>query len=205
LVVVVCLFWSVLCSYRGVRTLFVVSPWLARLWFLILPTLVYGIAMAGMYAAVVSLILSAPNVEHPKRLKRPDFSLSYPGNWFLNDADEDYDPDHYFMIQGFQDAGILFIIDHEPSDPAERNDAILESYRETFVGSEPSVFERWGRHSGIGAEYEGFLEGDYYKIRLFSMNTSSHGMTVAEVAEVGVARTVEPAFELIRSTFRLKD
>ena len=204
-VVIACLFWSVLCSYRGVRTLFAVSTWRARLWFLVLPSLVYGIVIMGMYAVVLFLFFSAPNVEHPAKLKRPAFSLSYPGNWFVDDADEDYDPDHYFLIEGFQDAGILFMIEHEPSDPAERNDVILGSYLEIFVGSEPSVFDRWGRHSGIGAEYEGLLEGNNYRIRVFSMNTSSHGMTVLEFAEVGVARKAEPAFELIRSTFRLQD
>jgi hypothetical protein len=205
LVVIVCLFWSVWCSYLGVRTLFAVSTWRTRLWFLVLPSLVYGIVIAGMFVAVLFLFFSAPNVEHPTKLTRPAFSLSYPGNWFVDDADEDYDPDHHFLIEGFQDAGILFMIEPEPSDAAERNGVILEWYREIFEGSEPSVFERWGRHTGIGAEYEGLLEGNYYKIRVFSMNTSSHGMTVLEFAEVGVARKIEPAFELIRSTFRLKD
>ena len=49
-------FWSLVTSYKGVRTLFDVSKWRARLWFLILPALVYiiGLGLFGYFFSVLS-------------------------------------------------------------------------------------------------------------------------------------------------------
>ena len=52
-------FWSLFTSYRGVRTLFEVSRWKARLWFVILPGLVYAFALA----AFVVLLLLVPELQ----------------------------------------------------------------------------------------------------------------------------------------------
>ena len=50
-------FYSVLVSYRGVRTLFEVTRWKARLWFLALPLAVYGAAIAAMLGLVLATML----------------------------------------------------------------------------------------------------------------------------------------------------
>lgn len=43
-------FWSVVVSYRGVRSLFEVGAWRSRIWFLILPLAVYVIAFGALAA-----------------------------------------------------------------------------------------------------------------------------------------------------------
>jgi hypothetical protein len=48
-------FWSVVVSYRGVRTSFPVKPWPARLWFLILPSLMYVFAF-GLLGVAYALL-----------------------------------------------------------------------------------------------------------------------------------------------------
>lgn len=40
------LFWSCVTSYKGVRAMFPVSPWKARLWFLVLPIVAYSAPLA---------------------------------------------------------------------------------------------------------------------------------------------------------------
>lgn len=47
------LFWSIYVSYRGVRTAFPVRKWRARIWFLIVPSLIYG---AAFIIAIVALM-----------------------------------------------------------------------------------------------------------------------------------------------------
>lgn len=47
-------FWELFSAYRGVRTLFSVDRWRARLWFIILPTLLY-LATFGLVAAIFAL------------------------------------------------------------------------------------------------------------------------------------------------------
>jgi hypothetical protein len=53
------LFWSLVTSYKGVTTLFVVSPWRSRLWFLILPAILYFVAF-GVIAVLFALFDPAP-------------------------------------------------------------------------------------------------------------------------------------------------
>lgn len=47
--------WSVVVSYRGVTTCFAVERWRARLWFLILPLLVYSVAL-GAFVVLLGLV-----------------------------------------------------------------------------------------------------------------------------------------------------
>jgi hypothetical protein len=55
LLLIVFLFWSLVTSYCGVRTLFQVSRWRARMWFMILPGILYGMLL-GVVAAVFALL-----------------------------------------------------------------------------------------------------------------------------------------------------
>lgn len=48
-------FWSVYASYRGVRTRFSVTRWRARIWFLILPVLVFAVAF-GVIALLYAMM-----------------------------------------------------------------------------------------------------------------------------------------------------
>jgi hypothetical protein len=56
-------FWSVYTSYRGVRTRFDVAKWKSRVWFLILPSLVFVFAfgvIVVLYALLVPLVQGGP-------------------------------------------------------------------------------------------------------------------------------------------------
>ena len=52
-------FWSIAASYTGVRCVFGVSGWRPRLWFLVLPVLVYIVAL-GLIATLMTLFGDAP-------------------------------------------------------------------------------------------------------------------------------------------------
>lgn len=47
--------WSIVSSYVGVRALFQVSEWKARVWFLVLPAGLYLAAIAALVAALVTI------------------------------------------------------------------------------------------------------------------------------------------------------
>ncbi len=202
-------FWSVYTSYRGVRTLFNVRTARARVWFLVLPSLVYGamiIVFAGVFVAAGLGLLNVPAaVSMPLKLDRPAFSLSYPGNWYIDTDDEDYDPDSSFTIEPVQDALAIFTIMDEPADPAELTASELENYVDVFVGEDPIPFERWGSHRGVGAAFVGTYEGTRYRVRIFSMSTETRSMVVFELTDLAVESAVTPGFGLLRDTFRFKD
>ena len=48
-------FWSLVTSYIGIRTVFNVSKWKARMWFIILPGFLYLILFAGTLVALLAL------------------------------------------------------------------------------------------------------------------------------------------------------
>jgi hypothetical protein len=56
LLTIVFLFWSLATSYSGVTTLFEVSRWKARMWFLILPAILY-LLLVGAFAMLGALFM----------------------------------------------------------------------------------------------------------------------------------------------------
>jgi len=209
IVSLICPFWSVYAGYRGVRTLFPVVRWKARIWFLVLPSLFFSVVMAGAILAIMlaawGLVPMPPDVDWPSTLDRPGFSLQYPGNWWVDDTDDEYDPDSYFSIMPMQDAGVDINVLQEAIDPTEYTLSCVQSYREVFVGGEMESFTRWGSHRGYGLEYVGTFEGGSYRVRVFTTSTGARGLTVVEYAEMGVESEMAPGFALIRTTFRFKD
>ncbi len=209
IVSLVCPFWSVYAGYRGVRTLFPVVKWKARIWFLIFPALFYAMLVVG--AAIAWLLASLgvvpmpPDLEWPCTLERPGFSLQYPGNWWVDQEVEDYDPDMRFSITPVQDARIAFALFDEPIDAAEYTASCVNAYQEEFVGDETKPFAAWGPYHGVGAEYIGTTEGSRYRVRVFSTSTAARGLTVMEYSETDVASVIEPGFVLIRKSFRFRD
>jgi hypothetical protein len=124
-------FWSVYASYRGVRTLFDAVRWKAVIWFFVLPSLFFLLVYAfGLLLAVLAglgVVNIPPDVSHPSTIDRHAFSLRYPGNWWVDEGDEDYDPDAYFSIEPMQDALVTFVFPDYPIDPEEATAVHLES------------------------------------------------------------------------------
>jgi len=202
-------FYSVFVSYRGVRTLFDVTRWKARLWFLVLPVAVYGVAIA-VVAIVMALAVSGgiqvpADTARPRSIDRAGFSLDYPGNWTIDSADEDYDPDWYFSIEPVQDAVVIFEFGEPTSDVQGVTLERVANFSDVFSGEDVQHFDRWGAYEGAGAEFRGRYEGSAYTVRVFTASTASFMVSIVEIMDVETADSVEPGVELIRRTFRLKD
>jgi len=202
-------FYSALVSYRGVRILFEVTRWKARLWFLALPIVVYGAAIAltaGAMALAMFGGLEVPaDTATPRSIDRMGFSLQYPGNWTIDRADEDYDPDWYFSIEPIQDAVVIFQFGEPTSNEQGITLDMIAEYRDSFSGGETKTFDRWGSYNGAGAEFEGRYEGSVYLLRVFTASTEFSSFSIVEILDVMTADSVEPGVELIRRTFRLKE
>ena len=209
LCVLACVFWSVYVSYRGVRTVFSVVRWKARIWFLILPTAFY-LVLLGAFAAiamfeVMGSFWEPPDVSNPEVINRPGFVVQYPGNWFVDDTDEDYDPDQYFRIaSSWDDVVVDFIIADESQDCAQATSYYVEAYGERLAETGREEFDSWGQHAGVGIELVGDFEDSRYRVRVFSMTTRTRSMTVVEFISLDEADRVEPGLDLIRRTFRLR-
>ncbi len=202
-------YWSVYTSYRGVRTLFATKLGRCRLWFLILPAAFYIVLTGSLFViaglAAFGVVSVPPDVTHPETINRPGFSLKYPGNWWVVEDAEDYDPDHDITIEPIQDALVVIRVSDDAVVPEEELASRLEAYRQLLTFAQPSRFTNWGAFVGAGAEFRGELDGDRYLVRIFTTSTATRGFTIIEQSAESVAREVEPGFTLIRSSFLLID
>lgn len=204
-IVLGCLFWSVLTSYRGATTVFQLRRWAARVWFLILPAALYASIVLVTIAAFASgLLIQAPDVARPRRILRPGFELAYPGNWQIDKEHTDFDPDGYFTIEPpFADAVVTF---HIGADFENATDA-LETYRvETERSIEKAVWlelDRWGSHAGKGLRGSGTIagHGSYAATIFAAVHEDGRVLVVREICASDVFSRLEPGVELIRRTF----
>jgi hypothetical protein len=204
LIVLGFLFWSVFTSWRGATTAFALRPGAALTWFLILPTALYGVLVAGVVAMAAFGVLEAePDVRHPRRIVRDAFQLEYPGNWHVDPTIDGYDPDHFFSIEPqFADCAVHFHIGGDFADP----EGALDSYRDGIEAAFTEVtwlppHHSWGRLQGRGARGSARFAGNSYMIALFATEHDGRVALVREVCGEDAHHRVEAGLKQIRGSF----
>ncbi len=162
-------FWSFVVSYIGVRTVFNAKGFRAALWFLILPTIIYGILAALLLAAV--LLPSAPTytLPPPSRWADGDASFIMPRHWTIDTSDPEYEPGICFDIDMPEDGLItVWVVDTEES-PEEIIQFHADWVRqETPSSTSWSTFDSWGSRAGHGVEYVYTNDGETFTTRSFA-------------------------------------
>jgi hypothetical protein len=207
--VVVCLFASVVVSFVAARSSFELRPWPARVWFLLLPALVYALALGATVAAVhVSRVggLEVPAaLRPPARIERVGFSLELPPGWTIDTSDPEYDPDHDFTVEPPDlDAAVRFVLHDSPSEPEEAVETTRRDLAAAFDATVAGTFERWGEWEGAGLRLEASLQVKRYVIMVFSGTTGDASFEVVELSEASALDAALPAFERMRASFELK-
>lgn len=207
LAVLACVFWSCWNSYVGVRTVFDTSRGRAMLWFLILPAMLYTVAIGVVMALVVfgSLFASA-DVRNPQRFRSDQIEFMYPGNWWIDTASPDYDPNGYLFVEPFQDATFHLML-YEPEASAEEElEASLDGFRVMMANAvESDRFTAWAGFSGQGQSLSGRFDGTELEVMIFvAQLEDGRFLEVQETCAAKDRGAVEPGFELIRSTLRIR-
>ena len=208
MIVVVALFWSVYVSYRGVRTAFEVNKWPARIWFFILPGVIYGVFVVGIL--VVGLLAGfllepRPDVDRPAVLEREHYSLRYPGNWLVDTTDPDHDPDWSIGIEpAFADAVIQIWFYGETQDSRGCVDETLGGLEEAHDMGDMQSIGRWGRYAGAGYRGDGTIEGKAFAITIFCSSDESPPFEIMQIVETGAVDRTEVGFDLIRESFEVR-
>ena len=200
-------FWSVWSSYVGVRTAFEVRRGLAVLWFLVLPVAAYGFLILGAFAFFFISALGPADVSHPLRFDQgSSLAFNYPGNWWIETGDEDYDADYYMSVTAMQDVRVEILFYEAEGDEAEAVETTIGLYHD-FMNDlqEVETFQRWGQHEGTGRRLQGVIEGQAYSLRVFvSLQESGNQLEIHELWLKDDEATVIPGIRLIRSSFELK-
>jgi hypothetical protein len=210
LAVLVFLFWSAITSYQGVRTAFIVRPGPARLWFLILPLLAYGVVVAGTAGVLLSGNgVAEPQVSRPKRVSGTGCTLEIPGNWKATREGPGQDGAETIQIEPpFADAVLHVTACSESQSllgPEELLEEVLDSYAQAFPITRGTPVDAWGRHPGRGVHLEATIEGTRCRGLAFVSVREDRWLQVFQLSQAAVAEHLEPGFALVRESFAWRD
>lgn len=200
--------WSCWNSYVGVRTAFVVRRGAARLWFFILPCAFYAVFVIGVAAVLIVGLLPGPaDVDHPQLHESAGLHFSYPGNWFIDDFADDYDPDACVTVEPFSDAYAQIMVYESEESPPEELEATLAAFSDSLeLSREEETLTNWGLYEGVGRVVVMETAGTRYRLRVFVGELpDGRLLETCECYAVDLADDVVPGFELIRATCRVKE
>jgi len=199
------LFWSVVTSYRGATVAFALQRGRARWWFLILPVAGYGMIILTALVAVLYLgIAEQPEVTRYKVVDQPGFQLHYPGNWFIDESDPDFNLDHWFVIgPALADCSITVDMDGSFVEPEEGLSAYRQALEQSFAVDGWAEPRKFGSHDAVAltavAEHSG---GGRYVISIYALAHDGRVAVIVEMCAEDIAAKMAPGFELVRRTFR---
>lgn len=140
----------------------------------------------------------------PRRHERPAFDLSYPSNWRLDDKDEDYDPDHLLSIESPGSAVVTVSVSEVALDPETMVAAQREALQKLMPSPAATPLSRWGAHDGVGVRLEGRLLGMKGTIVVFAAVQGERSFAVVTQLFDEDRAMVQPGFDLVERTFRLR-
>jgi hypothetical protein len=138
---------------------------------------------------------------------RERFRLEYPGNWTIDEEDEDYDPDHLFSIDSPGSCHVSVIVFDAAIPAKDSVGAQVEALVPRLV-KEPvqTPFTRWGAYDGEGMALAGKILGVLKgSVRIFAHESAAEDLTftIVEFCYDEDLPLVRPGFELIERSFQL--
>ena len=147
------------------------------------------------------------DVRATKPIVRERFQLEYPGNWTIDEEDEDYDPDHLFSIDSPGSCQVTVIVFGAAISAKSSVEAQVEALVPRVVKDPVQTpFARWGAYDGEGVTLHGKIFGVLKgSIRIFAHESAREDLTfnVVEFCYDEDLPLVRPGFELIERTFEL--
>jgi hypothetical protein len=164
------------------------------------------VGCAGFFESLVQTEERA-DVSSTRPIVRERFRLEYPGNWTIDEKDEDYDPDHLFSIDSPGSCQITVIVFDAAVSAKTSVDSQVEAFVPRIVKHPVQTrFARWGAYDGEGATIAGKILGLMKgSIRIFAHESEREDLTftIVEFCYDEDLPLVRPGFELIERTFAL--
>ena len=196
-------FWSVASSYVGVRTLFPVRRGAAITWFLVLPSVVYALAIAAVFAALF-LLDTEPDLDRPQVYQGSTMELSYPGNWWWN-LEETPEGVEGVFFEGTPDAYVRVMTYESQATSADELDFSLESFRALEQWTPGESFDSWGRFRGAGRSGTFVQGGVSYRTWIFVAGENEKRFLECQAIFIAdEADRILPVVDLVGITMKLK-
>ncbi len=165
-----------------------------------------GIGVSGAGAALLDGLVEseAPaDVDHPVALERRGFALSYPGNWTIDTADEDYDPDEAFSIDSPGSAFASLRFYGLEMDPEDHVTAQQGAFARLMPEAKVERFTRLGELDGRGMILRGRMLTIPATVKIFAHARPDATLLVVMQTPDDDAPMTEPGFALIARTLKL--
>lgn len=146
----------------------------------------------------------AADVSSPKTIDREGFTVQYPGNWSIDTGDPDYDPDALFSLDSAGNCFVMFHVFEHDIDVAEATAGQVTEFEGMLSGTSVSDFTTWGSYTGDGKQIQGKFLFLPTTVRTFAHATGDRSFIASEFCYDEDQPAVEPGFELVRGSFRLK-
>jgi hypothetical protein len=146
-------------------------------------------------------------VGQPITVDRPQFRFQHPGNWTVDTKANDYDPDHLFSVDSPGHSFALFIVAEGDLSPKVSVDAqVAAQTAKVIKGATQTALTQWGSHTGEGVLLTGKQLGiTPGTILVFAFRENDSTYTVVASTFDEDRASVQPGFDLIARTFRVKD
>ncbi len=146
----------------------------------------------------------APDMANVKTIDRAGFTVQYPGNWPIDTGDPDYDPDALFSIDTAGNCFVMFHLWNHDIDLDEATAAQVVEFEGMLSSTSVTDFTTWGSYEGKGKEIKGKFLFLPTTVRPFAYTDGNRSFLVAEFCYDEDQPAVEPGFELVRTSFKLK-
>lgn len=196
-------FWSLVCSYLGVRTVFTVRRGTALAWFLVLPALVYAFVLAAAFLAAG--LLDEPDLKNRRVYQGTAIEFSYPGNWAVEVEESEGDAESV-RLEGAPDAFVRVVSYSSPHEAQEELDASLDGYRKIGVWTQGAELASWGPFEGVGTTGILVVDRKPCVLELFVVvdDGSERFLEVQTFFAQSEEDAVRPVLGLLRNTLRRK-
>ncbi len=191
-------FWAAIASYRGVRTVFAVQRIRGLIWFIVLPSIIYSLAIGVI---LLASIFSPPNVKAPVPYESTYFNLQFPRNWYPETSDPNFDPDHDIWFSTAYDNAVNVTVYTSEATPDEELAYTLSFYDETAMETWAPL-TTWGGLVGTGRRGEALFDTDRLDVIVFVSQGPRDILT--EWIVIADPETIDkdmPGFDLMTQTF----
>ncbi|MDP7112123.1 MAG: hypothetical protein QGH45_09170 [Myxococcota bacterium] len=155
-------------------------------------------------AAASSSDEPAPDTASPQTIDRDGFTVQYPGNWTIDSADVDYDPDALFSLDTAGNCFVMFHVFDEEIDLAAATKGQVDEFTQMLSSTTVTSFTTWGAFEGEGQQIAGKFLFLPTTVRAFAHNASGRSFLASEFCYDEDWPAAEPGFEQVRRSFTLK-
>lgn len=144
------------------------------------------------------------DVRNPASVDRAAFEFQYPGNWVPDPETPYYDIDHYVYIETPGGSYVAVTFEEFNSDPQETLVEQLVTWEDYLKNSETVYFDTYGSFQGQGVYKKGRTIGASVSCRIFCYSEGEKTLVVTEFAYETDRDMLQPGFDLIERTLKLK-